>query len=57
MTEMFKFIVTTKHDKGVAHINLVATSINSAIQMVMKAERCPERAIINVERLNDKHKS
>ena len=47
-----KYQVSLKHDNGKIRITTVATSKQSAIDMIMKAEGCPECAISNVNELN-----
>lgn len=43
------YIVTVKHDNGVSKIGTCSTSKASAIELIMKAEGCPKRAIVKVE--------
>ncbi len=55
---LFKFRITMRHDHGEVAITTFARDIASAINIVLSAERAPERAIINIRRLkNGKHKS
>jgi hypothetical protein len=45
---MHRFILTLSHDKGTVDISTVATDAPAARQIIMKAERCPERSIRRV---------
>ncbi len=55
---LFKFRITMRHDRGEVTITTCARDIASAINIVLSAERAPERAIINIRRLkNGKRKS
>ncbi len=47
---MKQFIVTVQHDNGTVKIRVIASDESKARQMVMKAEGCPESAIIRVRR-------
>ncbi len=49
MIHMIQFSATIKHDKGSFKIHTVATSEEVAKQMIMKAEGCPESAIIKIK--------
>lgn len=40
------FILRVKHDRGVVNIHTSARDVATAKQIVMNAERCPERAIL-----------
>jgi hypothetical protein len=40
-----KFTFKVSHDKGTVKISTVATSEETARQMIMKAEGCPARAL------------
>jgi hypothetical protein len=46
---MSEYIVTVKHDNGTARIKTTASSEQAAKDIIMKAENCPQSAIINVE--------
>jgi len=48
-----KYAVKVKHDKGTKVINVTATSEDSAKKMIMKAEGCPETAILSVKDLGN----
>lgn len=50
MTEQGFYAVTTKHDRGEITIFVFATNPAVAKRLVMDAERCPERAILSIER-------
>jgi hypothetical protein len=45
---MHNYVLTVKHDRGIVHIHTTADSADGARQIVMAAERCPERAIRRV---------
>lgn len=47
--DMKNFRVTVKHDEGKITFSVKASSEDSAKKMVMKAENCPESAIISVK--------
>ena len=46
---MNKYTLTLEHDGGVQKLTVYAKNFQSAIQQVINAEGCPERAIINIE--------
>ena len=50
---LFEFEVTVKHDNGKIKIVTVARSIGALVHIVMAAEGCPERSIINIKRLKE----
>ena len=55
---LFKFRITMRHDRGEVAITTFARDIQAAINIVLSAEKTPERAIINIRRLrNAKRKS
>jgi hypothetical protein len=37
------------HDNGIAYVNVIATSQDSAIRQVCAIEQCPQRAITIIE--------
>lgn len=43
------YVVTVKHDNGLSKIGTCSTSKDRAIELVMKAEGCPKRAIVKVD--------
>jgi len=47
-----KFIVTTKHDNGRKHLQVMASDEETARNIVCSAEGCPPSAIIRVKRLS-----
>jgi len=47
---MKQFIVTVKHDQGVTRFRVIAANEDAAKLQVMKAEGCPESAIIRVRK-------
>lgn len=47
--EMHKYKFTIKHDGGKHVLSTTATDVVAAMKIVMAAERCPERAIINIK--------
>ena len=46
------YSATLSHDNGSTEIKVYATDIESAIQSIMKAEKCPRTAISNVKLVN-----
>jgi len=46
---MRHYILTVKHDNGTMKIKTFASSRQSARHIIMAAEGCPERAIINIK--------
>ena len=46
---MKKYQVTLKHDNGLFGMIVQATSLTNAIDQVIKAENCPETAIILIK--------
>jgi len=48
--KIHRYMVHVKHDHGVNWIATYATSKKKAAENVMKAEGCPRRAIININR-------
>ena len=46
------YSATLSHDKGSTEIKVYATDIESAIQSIIKAEKCPRIAISNVKLVN-----
>ena len=46
------YSATLSHDNGSTEIKVYATDIESAIQIIMKAEKCPRTAISNVKLMN-----
>jgi hypothetical protein len=47
--DVHRYLVRVKHDNGIVNIKTTATSEEWARKVVMKAEGCPERAIISVQ--------
>lgn len=47
---MNPYILTVKHDEGIQKIRVNATDEAQAKTMVMKAEGCPECAIIRIRK-------
>ena len=45
-------LATLSHDNGSTEIKIYATDIESAIQSIMKAEKCPRTAISNIKLVN-----
>lgn len=45
---MGKYTLTLKHDAGKVQLTVTASSMSSAMDQVMKAERCPRSAIKKV---------
>lgn len=50
---MQKFVITTSHDSGIAHIVTYASSAESAVEIVKNAERCPDASIKSVYQINE----
>ena len=48
--KVYDYIVTVKHDKGIAKIRTSGTSKKQVIEMIMQDQLCPRRAIKKVER-------
>lgn len=49
------YIATLKHDKGVVRLRVVSLSgEQGAIQQILAAERCPERAIVKLKKIKNK---
>jgi hypothetical protein len=46
------FVFTLRHDKGTHKIMTKANSIGTAMHLILSAEKCPECAIISIQRLN-----
>ena len=46
------YSATLSHDNGSTEIKVYATDIESAIQSIIKAEKCPRTAISNVKLVN-----
>ena len=46
------YSATLSHDNGSTEIKVYATDIESAIQSIMKAEKCPRTAISNIKLVN-----
>lgn len=46
---MKEYIFTIVHDKGKHKITTYAQTLSQALVAIMNAERCPERAIINIK--------
>lgn len=46
---MYKYKFTIKHDQGVHKLFTVAKDVVTALKLIMDAEKCPERAIINIK--------
>ena len=44
---LFKFRITMRHDRGEAAITIFARDIQSAINIVLTAEKAPERCIFD----------
>ena len=53
METIKQYKVTLQHDNGIAHITVNATSEDSAKNIIMDVERCPSRAILEVEEVKD----
>jgi hypothetical protein len=48
-----QFRFTLKHDRGIAKITVYGhSSIESATKFILDSERCPQRAILNIEDLS-----
>lgn len=47
--KFYRYRVTVRHDLGTAHLTTVATSAKAARGLIMKAERCPRRAILSTK--------
>jgi len=52
--KFYRFILKVRHDKGVVRIHILDTSYESAKQIVMRAEGCPERAILGAVCVDDR---
>ena len=50
---MQKFVITISHDSGLLHITTFASSAEGAIEMVKKAERCPNTSIKSIYLVNE----
>ena len=46
------YSATLSHDNGTTEVKVYATDIESAIQSIMKAEKCPRTAISNIKLVN-----
>ena len=46
---MQKYKFTIKHDGGKHVLSTTATDVVAAMKIVMAAEKCPERAIVNIK--------
>lgn len=46
---MKKYTFTLEHDKGRHVIHVYAHSLSIALNKIMKAEACPERAVVNIK--------
>lgn len=46
---MRQYKFTIEYDGGTHKLTTMARNLSSAIQLVMNAEKCPERAIINIK--------
>ena len=53
METVKQYKVTLQHDNGIVHITVNATSEDSAKNIIMDVERCPLRAILEVEEVKD----
>lgn len=47
--QMTKYIATLKHDKGTVKISVLASDIETAKILILKAENCPESAIKSIK--------
>lgn len=50
---LYRYIVYCRHDKGSVRILTHASGATAARQMVMAAERCPERSITEVRAVDE----
>ena len=46
---MNEYTFTIQHDKGTHRIKTFATSLSSALERILNAEKCPERAIVSIK--------
>ena len=46
---MNEYTFTIHHDKGTHRIKTFAPSLSSALERILNAEKCPERAVINIK--------
>lgn len=53
METIKQYKVTLQHDNGIATITVNATSEDSAKNIIMDVERCPLRAILEIEEVKD----
>lgn len=46
---MNEYIFTIIHDKGKHRIRTYAKDLGAALKLIENAEKCPERAIVNIK--------
>ena len=46
---MNEYNFTIQHDKGTHRIKTFAPSLSSALERILNAEKCPERAIVSIK--------
>ena len=46
---MKKYTFTLQYDKGRHVLHVFARNLSTALDMIMKAEACPEGAVINIK--------
>lgn len=51
---MKEYIFTIVHDNGKHRIKTYAQTLSDALKAVMNAERCPERAVVNIKIIDTK---
>ena len=49
---MTTYLFKLKHDKGTVSLYVIADNEEIAKQIVMENERCPERAIYSIRKIN-----
>ena len=47
--KMNEYNFTIQHDKGTHRIKTFAPSLSSALERILNAEKCPERAIVKIK--------
>ena len=47
--KMNEYTFTIQYDKGTHRIKTFATSLSSALERILNAEKCPKRAIVSIK--------